>query len=118
MKILLIILCAVMLLFSGGCVIVLGGNVGPLSLLPLAVAVLNGVVLAAVFGWMKASPVAFYSLVVLDAIVVGGVGIALVGFGPAETGIVPLGLLLMAGFALKGLLTWFYVKSLNQSGES
>ena len=111
MKILLIILCAIMLLFSGGCFILLGGNVGALSLIPLAAAILNGFVLAAIFGWTKAPPVLFYILVVLDIIVAISLGVALVSYGASDPTIYPWGLLLIGGFALKGLLTWLYVKS-------
>ena len=111
MKILLIILCAIMLLFSGGCFILLGGNVGALSLIPLGVAILNGFVLAAIFGWTKATPVLFYILVVLDVIVAIGLGVALLSSGASDPTIYPWGLLLIGGFALKGLLTWLYVKS-------
>jgi hypothetical protein len=118
MKILLAVLCAIMVLFSGGCVVMLGGNVGPLSLIPLGVAILNGLVLAVIFGWAKAAPAAFYTLVVLDAIVVLGVGVSLVGFGSGDVSILPLGILLMGGFALKGVLTWLYVKSISHAGES
>jgi hypothetical protein len=118
MKILLTVLCAIMVLFSGGCVVMLGGNVGPLSLIPLGVAVLNGLVLAVIFGWAKAAPGAFYTLVVLDVIVVVGLTIATFSFGASDASIYPWGFLLVAGFALKGLLTWLYLKSINQAGEA
>ena len=111
MKILLIILCAIMLLFSGGCFILLGGNVGAVSLIPLGVAILNGFVLAAIFGWSRATPVLFYILVVLDVIVAIGLGVALLSNGASDPTIYPWGLLLIGGFALKGLLTWLYARS-------
>jgi hypothetical protein len=111
MKVLLIILCAIMLLFSGGCVIFLGGSVGGLSLIPLGVAVLNGFALAAIFGWAKATRAVFYILVVLDAIAVVGLSVAWAAYGANDPTIVPWGLLLIGGFALKGLLTWLHVKS-------
>jgi hypothetical protein len=111
MKVLLSVFCAIMLLFSGGCVIALGGNAGILTLLPLGVAILNGLVLAAIFGWAKATPAAFYTLVVLDAIAAVGLAIATFSFGASDPTIYPWGLLLVGGFVLKGLLTWLYVKS-------
>jgi len=112
MKVLLAIFCAMMLLFAGGCAISLGGSVGPLSLLPIAAVVLNGFVLAAIFGWSKAAPVVFYILVALDAILAVGLSIALVSYGSSDPTIYPWGLLLIGAFVLKGVLTWLYVRSI------
>jgi hypothetical protein len=100
-----------MLLSAGGCAISLGGRVGRLSLLPTAVVVLHGFVLAAIFDWSKAVPVAFYILVTLHAILAVGLSNALVCYGASDPTIYPWGLLLIGAFVLKSLLTWLYVRS-------
>ena len=110
MKIVLVILCLIMVLFAGGCAILAIGYVGPLGLIPLGVVVLNCLVLAVLFGWAKAAPVAFYTLAVLDFIVAIGAPIAAVGLGGSDPTIFPWALLLTGGFALKGGLTWAYVR--------
>ena len=115
MKVLLAILCAAMVLFGGGCVIALGAfNVGAggLSLIPMAIVVINAIVLAALFGWSNPWRPAFYILAIADFVIAVGTIIAYVAFSANDTSVLPWALAMMAGFGLKGFLTWRYVKTL------
>jgi len=111
MKTLLIILCSIMLLFGGGCAIVLGGfrETGPLILIPLAVAVLNGLVLVALFGMSQPFRPAFYVLMVADIFIAAATLFSTFAFSGGDTSIIPWSLAMAGGFALKGFLTWRYL---------
>lgn len=119
MKILLAILCAVMLLFGGGCAVTFlsffgndSGGAGLLVLIPLTVFVLNLLILIALFGWSNPWRPAFYVLAVVDVIVAA---VALLDVAALLTGApeaLPWALLTAAGFGLKGWLTWQYVRGL------
>lgn len=111
MKVILVGLCLLMVLFSGGCVVAVGSSVGSVGLIPLGVLVLNSLILAAVFGWVTPSAAVFYTLVTIDFVVAAGFFIATVGFGMTEPSILGLGLALAGGFALKGALTLSYIRS-------
>ena len=111
MKVILAIFCSIFALFSGGCALILGGNVGALALIPAGVFILNGFVLAAIFGFAKVSPVAFYTLVVLDFVVAIGLAIALGVASVNDPLIFPWGYFLIGAFVLKGVLTWIYVRA-------
>ena len=115
MKVLLAILCVAMLLFGGGCVIALGFfNVGAggLTLIPIAIFVINAIVLAALFGWSNPWRPAFYILAIADFIIAVGTIIAYAAFSANDTSVLPWALAMMAGFGLKGFLTWRYVSTL------
>ena len=80
MKIILAILCALVVLFAGGCAVMLlydgvTGTSGAIAvaIIPAAIAVLNALVLMAILGRGKAQRPAFYTLAVLDVI---GAGLA------------------------------------------
>jgi hypothetical protein len=111
MKVLLVGLCLLMVLFSGGCVVAFGSGGGIVGLIPLGVLVLNGLILAAIFGWATPAPGVFYTLTVMDFIVATGLLIATLGFGMSDQSILVLGLVLAGGFALKGVLTLSYIRS-------
>ncbi len=110
MKVLLAILCLIMILFGGGCAVALGGA-GTFSLLPIGIVALNGFVIAALFGWTKPAQPVFYVLAVLDFIVAIGFTIMALGFGGLDQELIIWAGLLIGGFALKGALTWLYIKS-------
>lgn len=118
MKILLSILCAIMVLFAGGCSFLLfagSGFNGMFDSIPGAaifggIAALNVLVLVALWGWGKTRPWVFYTLTVLDALVVVALGIVWASFGTGDRDVNTLGGLLIGAFAAKGLLTFFYVR--------
>ena len=115
MKVLLATLCVAMLLFGGGCVIALGFfNVGAggLTLIPIAIFVINAIVLAALFGWSNPWRPAFYILAIADFIIVVGTLLAFLGMASNDMSVLPWALAMMAGFGLKGFLTWRYVRTL------
>lgn len=118
MKVLLTILCALMVLFAGGCGLLLftgAGYSGMFESLPGVlifggIAALNVLVLAALWGQARTRPWVFYTLTALDALVVVALGLIWAGFGLRDSEINLLGGLLVGGFAAKGLLTFFYVR--------
>lgn len=113
MKVLLAILCGLMALFGGGCALALSQMEGALSFIPLVVLVFNGLVLAAIFGWKNPWKPAFYVLAVVDALVALVVGLAVLSWGTGDQFVFGWGAAIAAGFALKGLLTWRFVRSLG-----
>lgn len=116
MKVMLAILCSVMLLFGGGCVIALGAfhvGAGGLTFIPLAIAVFNAIVLAAIFGWSNPWRPVFYMLAVADVIIAGGTIFAYLAYSANDTSVLPWALAMAVGFGLKGFLTWRYVSALR-----
>ena len=120
MKILLTILCAIMVLFAGGCAAVLflssGGmgmifTGGAFALIPGAVAALNVAVIAALWGRAKVGPPVYMTLVVLDGIVVVLVLLGWLSAGLGDGAINVFSTLLAGGFGLKGYLTYRVSKS-------
>lgn len=84
MKVILGIFCALMVLFAGGCVLILlselayggGGETVALALIPAAIAVLNVLVLLPLFGSSPPRRWAFYLLAAVDvaaALVMGAI---------------------------------------------
>jgi hypothetical protein len=117
MKIILAILCLLMVLFGGGCALMTGGFGGQLNAVPVAVAIFNGFVLAALFGWANPWKPAFYVLAVADILIAIAVMVAAIGFSGADPTLMPWAMLLAGAFALKGALTWFYVRSLPSRNQ-
>lgn len=113
MKVLLGIFCGLMVLFAGGCALLLAGSSGyggmfqslPLAFIPAGVAALNVLVLIALFGMKQTHLWAFVVLAILDALVVLITLVAWVsnGFGDSEINV--LAALLAGAFAAKGVLT-------------
>ena len=84
MKVILGIFCALMVLFAGGCAVILlyemsyggGGETAALALIPAAIAVLNVLVLIPLFGSSPPRRWAFYLLAAVDvaaALVMGAI---------------------------------------------
>jgi peptidoglycan/LPS O-acetylase OafA/YrhL len=116
-RVLLVILCLLLVLFSGGCSLLLGVEGMGLAVAPIAVLVLNSFILAALFGWADPWRPAFYILAVVDfiiagVIVLGAMMLAANMPGGDEASLIALAALLAGGFALKGFLTWRYVRGL------
>ena len=113
MKVLLSILCGLMVLFAGGCALLLVSGSGyngmfqsvPFALIPGGIAVLNLALLGAMWGFAKPSKAAFITLILLDALVVLIVLIAWGSFGLADSEVNMLAGLTAGAFAAKGLLT-------------
>jgi hypothetical protein len=120
MKIILTILCAIIVLFAGGCALTVFAGSGisgamfsaPLAVIPAGLAFLNILVIGALWGKMKVRKGAFLTLVILDALVVAMSLplIAEVGLGNFEDFLL-LGLPVLL-FALKGAFTFVYWRTL------
>jgi hypothetical protein len=111
MKIILTVFCVLMALFGGGCALVLlNASTGPFLLIPLGILVLNGLILAALWGWKAPWRPAFYILGVIDIVIAIGWLIFLFSAGLTRD---PSGFfvgLVVAAFAIKGILTLAYAK--------
>jgi hypothetical protein len=120
MKVLLTILCAIVALFAGGCtLLIVGGtsiggalNASPLALLPGGLAALNVLVIGALWGKIKAQPWAFLALAILDAIVFAILAFMAITTGARTTAEGLAIVLPLAAVAAKGILTFFYWKTL------
>jgi hypothetical protein len=111
MKIILTIFCVLMALFGGGCaLILLNASVGPLLLLPLAIFVLNGLILAALWGWKTPWRPAFYILGTIDLLIAIGIGITIFASALGQDSIAFFFWIAVAAFAIKGILTLAYAK--------
>ena len=125
MKILLTILCAIMVLFGGGCALLLAGGNGignlfqalPFAFIPGGIAALNVAVLAALWGFAKPSPGVFIILVILDGLVVLAVLLAWASMGLADSELNMLAGLTAAAFAAKGLLNFAMLKEAGSRTE-
>lgn len=115
MKVMLTILCAIMVLFAGGCALLLllspGGTGMFLSgaayaLIPGVVAALNGAVISALWGSATVGRPVFVTLVVLDAIVVALASFGWIATGFADRDMNVMSALFVGGFGLKGYLTY------------
>lgn len=116
MKYILAVLCGLMVLFMGGCV-VLTLNVMPFPVIPGFVAFLNLAVLAVMFGWknLQWRP-AFYILGVADLLLALAAGwmAATIG-GGSETGLIWIVAIL---FLVKGVASLAYARNLGKQPES
>jgi hypothetical protein len=120
MKVVLGIFCGLMALFAGGCALILftgSGYNGMFESLPGAVifggiALLNMLVLMALFGKRKPQRWVFYTLAVLDAAVVVILAFIWSDFGFEDSDTNLLGAILVGGFALKGILTVLFSRKL------
>lgn len=120
MKVLLSIFCGLVVLFAGGCAIlalVSGGSsasisMGPLVLIPGGAAVLNVMVLAALWGFARPNKGVLITLLVLDALVVLTLAIGWGSIGLADRDLNTLAALVIGAFAVKGVLTYLYLRSL------
>ena len=119
MKVLLSILCGLIGLFAGGCTLLalsgagLSGVLasGPLMLIPAAVAILNVMVLAALWGFARPNRGVLVTLLVLDVLFVLALLATWASMGGGDRDMNILAVLLIGGFAAKGLLTGLYLRS-------
>jgi hypothetical protein len=117
-KIILGIFCGLMVLFAGGCAVLLltgAGYNGMFQSLPGTIffggiAALNVLVLLALFGSSSKQRWPFYVLAVLDIILVLGLLAMWAGYGFQDQETNVLGALICGGFALKAALTLLTVR--------
>ena len=106
MKIILTIMCGAIILFGGGCALLLvGSGVDQLVLLPLALVALNLAVLAALYGWANMPSWPLYILAGIDFILAAGAGIVVAYSFKDVGGAAALGFTPVVIAALKGYLT-------------
>jgi hypothetical protein len=110
MKIILTIMCACIILFGGGCAVLLassgmGSGAGGLILLPLAVVALNLAVLAALYGWADMPAWPLYLLAGIDFILAVGGGVFAFYTLNDPSGLATLGFLPGLVAVIKGYLT-------------
>ncbi|MEO6607149.1 MAG: hypothetical protein ABIN69_01620 [Aestuariivirga sp.] len=104
MRTLLIIMCVLAALFTGGCA-VLALAAGPLALLPAGVAVLNLAILGVLFKWRFKWQPAFFVLGAIDFIIAAAVLILMGSFASADPNdpTVAISVVFAAFFVLKGI---------------
>jgi hypothetical protein len=114
MKSLLITLCLLTALMAGGCPLILmqGQNFGLIVLVPLAILVLNGLILASLWGFRAPDRFAFYTLAAVDFLIVAATLVTWFIFSSAEGSgaFAPVALGIIALFGLKGWLTMVYAR--------
>lgn len=119
MKIILGTFCGLMLLFVGGCALMLFANAGqgggiaatmPAILIMGGVAALNVLILLTLFSSFGKHVWAFYVLGVIDLLVMGGLMLLWSTLGFADSGLNMIGIILVGGLGLKALLTFIAAK--------
>ena len=115
MKYILAIMCGLVVLFMGGCGLILLPAAGPLVLLPAAAVFLNLAIIGALFGWKVQWLPAFYILGVIDF----GIAIlctigALLGIGINDPSLPALFWTIGGLFGLKGMLSFLYARNSKQ----
>jgi hypothetical protein len=115
MKYVLAAMCGLVVLFMGGCSVLLLPS-GFFALGPGLVAFLNLAILGGLFGWKVQWLPAYYILAVADALIALVCGyIAVAGLSFPDAGLPPLMLALAAVFALKAALTFIYARNRQTS---
>jgi hypothetical protein len=106
LKTILTIFCCIIILFGGGCAVLLSeSGASQIALLPIAVVALNLAVLAALYGWASMPAWPLYILSVIDVILALGIG-AVAFYSIRDVGNAALlGLIPAFIVALKGYLT-------------
>ena len=115
MKQLLVLFCVITGVFGGGCAVVgitlSGGGMNYLTLIPLAVFVFNMLVILAVLGWKKPWAPAFYALAIVDFGIAALVCLSMLVWGAQAPEILGWASLLAGAFAVKGFLTWRFIRN-------
>ncbi|MBC8036877.1 MAG: hypothetical protein H7X89_06640 [Rhizobiales bacterium] len=112
MKILLTILCCLMILFSGGCLVVSSGGPSELAFFSLAVLGLNLAIIATMYGWTGTHNYAFYILGTIDIIIAGTVPLLAWWFGLLDKTTTWWVVAIAGSFGLKGLLSFLVPRRL------
>jgi hypothetical protein len=126
MKIILAIFCGLMVLFAGGCAVILiadgsyssGSGSVALAVVPGSVAALNVLMLLGMFGKKEPQRWAFYVLAAADMLAALALAAVWASFAPQIADIAVIALPLIGLFLLKAVLTVLMVRRLEGPGES
>jgi hypothetical protein len=126
MKIILAIFCGLMVLFAGGCAVILiadgsyssGSGSVALAVVPGSVAALNVLMLLGMFGKKEPQRWAFYVLAGADVLAALALAAVWASFAPQIADIAVIALPLIGLFLLKAVLTVLMVRRLEGPGES
>jgi hypothetical protein len=126
MKIILAIFCGLMVLFAGGCAVILiadgsyssGSGSVALAVVPGSVAALNVVMLLGMFGKKEPQRWAFYVLAGADVLAALALAALWASLAPQMADIAVIALPLIGLFLLKAVLTVLMVRKLEGSGET
>jgi hypothetical protein len=120
MKVVLAIFCGLMVLFAGGCALLLmgdgafsgSGGAVPFALIPGGIAALNVLVLVGLFGTPAPQRWAFYLLGGIDVLVALVLALAWASLGSQMADMVVIALPLIAALVLKAALTFIMARRL------
>jgi hypothetical protein len=126
MKIILAIFCGLMVLFAGGCAVILiadgsyssGSGSVALAVVPGSVAALNVVMLLGMFGKKEPQRWAFYLLAGADVLAALALAVLWASLAPQMADIAVIALPLIGLFLLKAVLTVLMVRRLEGPGET
>jgi hypothetical protein len=126
MKIILAIFCGLMVLFAGGCAVILiadgsyssGSGSVALAVVPGSVAALNVVMLLGMFGKKEPQRWAFYVLAGADVLAALALAALWASLAPQMADIAVIALPLIGLFLLKAVLTVLMVRRLEGPGET
>jgi hypothetical protein len=126
MKIILAIFCGLMVLFAGGCAVILiadgsyssGSGSVALAVVPGSVAALNVVMLLGMFGKKEPQRWAFYVLAGADVLAALALAALWASLAPQMADIAVIALPLIGLFLLKAVLTVLMVRKLEGPGET
>ena len=115
MKILLTILCGLMILLSGGCVVAIGGSgLNMIVLLNLLIIVPNILMILAMYGLSTPMRPVFILLAIADLVIALLVGGLTIMYSAGDGQVFGFGLLISGAFLLKAFLTWSASRQLAQ----
>ena len=109
MKIILAVMCGLVVLFMGGCV-VLTMPMFPFPLIPGAIAFLNLAILGVLYGWKLQWRPAFYILGAIDILLAIFCVVTASQLGPSDSPLVWLAALVIG---LKGVFSFLYARQLR-----
>jgi hypothetical protein len=126
MKIILAIFCGLMVLFAGGCAVILiadgsyssGSGSVALAVVPGSVAALNVLMLLGMFGKKEPQRWAFYLLAGVDVLAALALAALWASLAPQMADIAIIALPLIGLFLLKAVLTVLMVRRLEGPGET
>jgi hypothetical protein len=126
MKIILAIFCGLMVLFAGGCAVILiadgsyssGSGSVALAVVPGSVAALNVVMLLGMFGKKEPQRWVFYLLAGADVLAALALAALWASLAPQMADIAVIALPLIGLFLLKAVLTVLMVRRLEGPGET
>ncbi len=116
MKYVLAAMCAIVVLFMGGCALIASGA-GPIALLPAGITALNLAILGGLFRWKVQWRPAFYILGVIDVLLAAVIAVfASSALNGRESGFAGALLAIAGVILLKGVLSFVYAKTGQTEG--